>query len=216
MDDYKAAATSGVGGFISCVLGCGLLAANITMFVYVCIFSFNNPDPENCWAADGLEGVYPTQALANTAITAANLGTTEKPVVAEDMHAKFVMYFQWTFYMCVGPLASGCVIGLVTPISQKLAGCLSGLVGLAYCGASLALFICGALWRFRQSGRAASGEYLTEAQLEAAFADRESNIYQLSSGKFIKILYLICMWSVIVSCACSCLTACLAAICGKR
>ena len=221
MDDFKSQATTGAGLLITGICGCGLLAASITLVVYQGIFSYNNPDPEGAWTAAGLTKVYSTKALAEDAVQDANLGGD---VVVEDMHAKFVTWFLWSFWLNFVPIGVGILVGVVRAISDSLGQCVNFLAGCGICAASLGLFISGIVWRFSKTGRTAAGEHLAEwPELDPATAASETDPtrvspygdpYQVSSGKFIKVLYLICMWSVISSCGCAVIGCCCTCICA--
>ena len=87
-------------------------------------------------------------------------------------------------------------------------GCGFGCGGLAW-------WVAGIVWRFRSAGKFASGDSLNEYQMIRVEATRDdpTNYYQLESGKFMYIYYMICFIFFGVSCGCSILGMIVSCLC---
>ena len=69
------------------------------------------------------------------------------------------------------------------------------LLNCAASCATIAWWINGIIWRFKASGSFASGDELTADELSAE-SDNDATLYQLQSGKFLLIYYII-TWVII-------------------
>ena len=204
MDSLKAA--SGASQAIGCLCGLGCCAAQITLIVYLGIFTFNNPDMEAWYGVDAEGKGKLFEKEADATVT----GDTE----LEDIHGKFILWFLWGFIMALAPCAAAPVMAIANCIHEMVAKILGGII---FCGMScggLAWWISGIVWRFKASGSYSCGDQLTEEERTAAFAD-ESSLYQLRSGNFMLIYYII-VWSLMgTSLLCSIIGMIAACTCMK-
>ena len=196
MDGYK----SQLAGAGSCVLAilclCSLtcLVLLITFIVFLGIFAFANPNNAAFYGVDtaGVETLYATQNPTGD---------------LTDVHGDFVTWFTWGFYQQMLPVAGLLLVGIATMINASLAKFCQGVVSIGSVCGSLAWIIAGLVWRFRASGKFASGDSLDEAQLAIEEANAEvadsTTLYQLSSGKFMYVYYYILGVILAIVCGCS-------------
>lgn len=122
----------------------------------------------------------------------------------EPIHDQFVKWFTWMFanqmvacsFICIAPVIM--FIGNMSPTIGNICG------GLSLCAFKCSLFVAyimGLIWRFGAAGKFASGDELAEGEDAGA-------LYQISSGKFISIYYLITWILLGTMCVCACGGAC--------
>ena len=112
----------------------------------------------------------------------------------EDIHGKFVLWFLWGFVMALAPCAAAPIMAIANCIHETVAKVLGGIVSCGIGCGGLAWWISGIVWRFKSSGSYSSGDQLTEADRVAAMDD-ETSLYQIRSGNFMLIYYII-VWSL--------------------
>jgi hypothetical protein len=193
MDGFKSqivgAGACGIAISGLCALTC--CGGFITFCVFLGKYAFANPNSA-CF--------YGTDAAGAESIT----GVNNAEGTLTDVHGDFVTWFTWGFVQQMIPMIGALLITLSTCIHHGLGSFCSGLVGCgAGCG-GLAWWIAGLVWRYRASGKFASGDSLDEAQV-TAMEDTEAagNFYQISSGRFMSVYYMICFIILGVSCGCS-------------
>ena len=77
-----------------------LLAGSIVYAVYLGIYGYGNPDPEECWWIKGL----PESRSSEEAVIAYGNGMEPKVLGQPiDVHARFTGWFIWGFYTCLAP-----------------------------------------------------------------------------------------------------------------
>ena len=116
--------------------------------------------------------------------------------------------------MSLAPCAAIPVMAIANCIHEMIAKVLGGMVSCGVGCGGLAWWISGIVWRFKASGSYSSGDSLTEEERTAAFAD-ETNLFQLKSGNFMLIYYII-VWSLMgASLLCSLIGMIAASTCMK-
>ena len=143
---------------VPAVLCCCVCAAlPIVFFVYLGIYSFNNPDQE-AWlgaGADGKEALFADEAA----------GTLGKATDLVDIHARFITWFMWGFMQSVvAPIAALVLVGLGSLLHPSLGACCSGLTGCGMSCGGIAWWITGIVWRFRSDGSYAAGDIVPEGK----------------------------------------------------
>ena len=78
---------------IKIILGCGCLAAKITLIVYLGIYTFNNPEPQAYYIA----GSATTQAELVPIVEVGAYGIT-------PIHDQFLTWFTWMFINSLVPV----------------------------------------------------------------------------------------------------------------
>ena len=157
MDGFKNMASNGgacgtIMAIISCLLGCGCLAAAVAFVVYLGIFAFNNPNAEAIYGVnvDGSEALFPTMEAAELV----------KATDLDDVHGNFVNWFLWGFIQQIVTCASPLLGALCMMVSPQVASAVMGLLGCASGCGGLAWYITGLVFRCRQSGNFASGDII--------------------------------------------------------
>ena len=81
----------------------------------------------------------------------------------------------------------------------------------ACCCNTIGWWIAGIVWRFKAAGSYAAGDLLSKTELQAAYDD-DDTLYQLRSGKFLLVFYIInwvlmggALITLFFSCLCTCL-----------
>ena len=121
--------------------------------------------------------------------------------------------------MFITPFLASVLLIAAYLVSPIMGNC-CGFIGVfAFCTSYLSWYITGIVWRFRNDGAFAAGDGLSDDELNKELNLLETTgtqtLYQLKSGKFMLIFYLI-TWC---SCAVNCLGACVIALvhsCLKR
>ena len=199
-----------------CICSLAMCAGYFTFVGYLGKYAYGNPDlPAWYGIEDGAE------TLKSTAedFSADALDVT-------DVHGKFVAWFTWGFWTQLLPILSVITAGLFTLLSAALGQCVMGLGGCGICCGGLFWWIFGMVWRFKQYGQFASGDIAPAGVAEGAEYDAwkqaeledEDSLYQISSGNFMAVYYLITWICMGVSCGCSLLGmigACIASMCCK-
>lgn len=145
MDTFQKVQAQGgaVGGIISCLCGCGCLAASIALVVYLGVYAYNNPDPENCWWVEG----------ATTTTLAVQAGQED---VSVNVHTVFVAWFTWGFWNSIAPCLIAPVVLIFQCLSPKFGMAVGGFLGCANCVSGLVWFIMGCVWRWGAMGTTAT------------------------------------------------------------
>ena len=176
---------------VSCICGCGCLAAGITFIVYLGIYAFNNPEAQ-------------TYYIAGSDTTQAELVPIVPNVDAEGVtpiHDQFITWFKWMFANSLVPTSFACIGPLLMCLMAKspcLGNTCSGAVFCSWVCSGLAVYILGLVWRYGEAGKFASGDDLDENVVAGP-------LMQISNGKFMSIYYLITWIALGVSCFCTCL-----------
>lgn len=182
-----------------CSLACS--AGAITFLVFLGKFAFNNPDADAFYGTvAGQAGLWSTEAFATTA------GATD----ISDVHGNMISWFLWGFMNGVMPCAVLLLGGLITCVAPaagaSVSGCLMSCTGLS----GFAWWIAGMVWRFRADGSFASGDVMvgtTDLDVWTKAITAEGSLFQVSSGNFMAVYYLITWILLGVSCGCSLLGA---------
>ena len=175
------------------------------MLIYMGIFAFANPD-KAAWIGYSKEEnltLYPTNEAASTA--------SATQVI--NIHARFVSWFVWGFYMLWAPLV---IITMVTcgfMVSNNLGiACSVCTLGSACCSSTF-WFIFGFVWRFSDYGRFASGAKVPEGVTEQDWYKQihaDESMYQTASGQFMKMYYIIGLIIILTPMLICLLTICIA------
>ena len=96
--------------------------------------------------------------------------------------------------MALAPCAAAPIMAIANCIHETVAKVVGGIVSCGIGCGGLAWWISGIVWRFKSSGSYSSGDQLTEADRVAAMDD-ETSLYQIRSGNFMLIYYII-VWSL--------------------
>lgn len=122
----------------------------------------------------------------------------------------------WGFLNAIAPMGLMLLAGIcffLPPVAYFfafLASC-SGCSGLAW-------YIAGLCWRFRASGKFASGDSVPEDQrdawIETVTAEDYAGLSQYSSGNFMYVYYLITWILMGISCGCMLIGMIAACACG--
>ena len=186
-----------------CVIfpACLCLALQLIFIVYLGIYSFANPN------ADAFYDPAGPQLTAE--------GSSANGGDLENVHTNFVVWFTWGFAMTLSPCAMGLAFFLLNLCSESLAACCGMLFNCGVACGMIAWYIAGIVWRFKQSGSFASGDMLTEEELIAEQGN-EATLYQLQSGKFILVWYIIGWTMMGISVLFGIVTCLFACICGGK
>ena len=220
MDDTFKNAVGGAGmciQLLGCLCACGMLGGVITYFVFLIIYAFNNPDPAECWYAEGLTAGALTETAAITAATAAGTIAPE----AINTHVVFVSWFTWGFWTCVAPCMAiplYCLLGCMR--LPGLVPVLGGIVGLGTICSQLFWIIFGSIWRFSAMGQACTRDALP-AQAEGVTDEKyqtDSDAFALSHGLQVKSGAFMKTWLIIQYCCIGLSLCCtlLGLVAGKR
>ena len=138
-----------------CLCGLIMLAGSITYGVFLGIYAYGNPDPDQCWWIKG----NPTSAATQEG--AVMLGSMQNPPVTGDLidvHAKFTGWFMWGFWTCLAPcLACPIMVILALAKAQSLVAVVSGCVSCGVSISNLIWIIMGAVYRWGPMGKASTG-----------------------------------------------------------
>ena len=159
----------------------------IALIIYLGIYAFNNPDNE-AWY--GTDSKHNGQLFAREA-DALSAQATE----VVDIHAKFVLWFRWGFFMIISMFLSHIVIFAISSFHKMAGETIRGLLVYGFSCALLAWWVCGIIWRFNSRGSFSAGDSLQKAEREAE-QESAATLYQLRSGRFMLIYYII-TWSLI-------------------
>ena len=119
----------------------------------------------------------------------------------------------------LAPIGGALLTVLAMFISPSLGSCIGPLVGCgAGCG-GLAWWIAGIVWRFRSDGAYAAGDVLPNGkELEAwqTEIEAEGSLFQVKSGKFMFIFYVITWSSMGLCCLCMLVGSIYACVAGPK
>ena len=124
--------------------------------VFLGIYTYNNPDPKECWVVPGLDSGSSSEADAIARAEAMDIEMPEG--FPMEMHAVFIFWFNWGFWAKIALLDSH-IIGVVIYYGHNFTGKL--LITLAYCTYAvngIAWLITGHIWRYSEVARIASGD----------------------------------------------------------
>jgi hypothetical protein len=134
----------------------------------------------------------------------------------DDVHGNFVTWFMWGFMNAMVSVGLILLGGLFTLCAPSIGTCLMSLVGCAQCS-GLAWWIAGMVWRLRASGKFASGDVMPETYTEetwTAAITAENSAFQVQSGNFMWVYYMITWILMGVSCGCGILMTLIGMCCG--
>ena len=192
----------------ACICALTMCGTWITFMAYLGKFAFGNPDPENVWVTE-----TPNAIDAEVSDYWLSVATEAPTDAAFGAHDTFVSWFLWGF-ICEILLPAGFLLGGLTALlSPGLATCCFGLAGCGKCCGGVAWYIAGIVWRFRATGRYASGDFE-----ETEYLLLEPTLIQEKSGRFMGTYYLITWIIMGIGCGCSILAGlgmCIAAMCCK-
>ena len=174
------------GKCIGCLCTLGCCAAQVTLIVYLGIFAFNNPDKEAWYGVDSNGDGKLFEQESDATIT----GDTD----LKDVHGLFRLWFLWGFITALAPCASAPVLAIANCIHEMVGKFLGAIISCGIGCGGLAWWISGIVWRFNAAGSFSTGDKMTEEERIAAFED-ETSLYQLRSGNFMLIYYII-VWSI--------------------
>lgn len=194
------------GQCVSCLCALGCCAAQVTLIVYLGIFAFNNPDKETWYGVDSNGDGKLFAQESDATIT----GDTE----LKDVHGLFRIWFMWGFITALAPCAAAPILAIANCIHEMVGKLLGAVISCGIGCGGLAWWISGIVWRFNAAGSYSTGDQLTEEERIAAFED-ETSLFQLRSGNFMLIYYII-VWSIMgTSLLCSIIGMIAAATCMK-
>ena len=84
-----------------CGIICGVLlfGIGVTLTVYLGIYAYNNPDPQNCWVVKDLHQCQPSKQLVLAKAKEFAIDVTEGYPL--EMHRLFVTWFRWGFWTAI-------------------------------------------------------------------------------------------------------------------
>ena len=131
--------------------------------------------------------------------------TAESATDIDNVSQNFHVWFLWGFINAVGPMGL-MLLAAITSFLPPVAMFFAGLAGCSGCS-GLAWYIAGMVWRFRASGKYASGDIVPESFTEETWLeylqDDESPVnMQYSSGNFMATYYLITWILMGICCGC--------------
>jgi hypothetical protein len=204
-----------------CTLTC--LSIFLTFVIYMAIFAFSNPDSDAYYQAytgtvSGADVEF--QGLSADLLSfPANMPftTTDLTLDVTPIHAIFCTWFMWGFLNTVLFCTFCCGAILIARCAQSLVGCCFCLMACTQCSGSV-WYIMGLVWRLNKAGRFASGDIVPygvadQAAWDALKADTpaEDHLFQLQSGNFMWVYFVISWVLMGTSCVCGCVLPCLAA-----
>ena len=124
----------------------------ILLSVYLFIFAYYNPDPDNCWVADQVN----TAALSRKDAIASAKAHGPYPM---DMHRVFSIWFTWGFWANAVFIGALIVSSVLVSLKVK-ANALIATSVVAYNMNLIVWLVIGYTWRYSFAGRVASGDKL--------------------------------------------------------
>jgi len=201
------------GGCLPATIGClcclAFTGAGVAFVSYLGIYALNNPDLPAWYGVSvltGKEGLYATD-LDFGLDTVTNL---------DDVHGNFVTWFMWGFMNAMITFGLMLLGGIFMLCSPAIGNCLLSLVGCVQCS-GLAWWIAGMVWRLRASGKYASGDVMPENVTDETWTAEitaEGSLFQVQSGNFMWIYYMITWILMGVSCGCGLLATIVGMCCG--
>ena len=152
-DECAARLAAGAGFIIS---GCCIGLCSLPMIIAYHIFTYDNPDPEHCWVIEGGLEAY-AEAPGQPG---------ELDMAAEWRHWFKVMFWMYTITASLPCLAGICAFGA----PYTIPGAICMYVGFG-CGAVAkgGIFWWGVFMRFRDQGRVASGNMISDCVVMSSF-----------------------------------------------
>ena len=133
-------------------------AAYITATTFLGIYTFNNPDPENCWVVKDLE--YPDLTQAAVIKEANDNDVDVADGYPVNMANVFRGWFAWGFWAHIAFVAFMMIGMAIYQCSTKASRIWGGITwGLSF-GNYVSWIILGSIWRFTKPGQIASGDKL--------------------------------------------------------
>jgi len=183
-----------------CIFGVVVLLYSF-LIVYLGVYGYANPDPENCFYVDGVD--TPGLTAESTEALATEKGIAIRAGYPVNMAHLFRSWFLWGFWSHI----VGLVVQLVFLPMFFLFRVSSNIPHVSYmvfqgvnCCNLIAWFLLGFFWRFSRAGRIISGEKILKGTLEpeewqAKLVEAsEANGYQIKGGRFISyFIWLILM-----------------------
>ena len=176
-------------------------------------FALYNPDATVYYGAKGGVkglGLEITETLDTDSDILYEQGYTE----VVPIHNYFVYWFTWGFLSSV---FSNTLYSL--RVYEKIPLAFHNSVGCLLVINTVAWLVAGAVWRFGKAGLYASGDIVpsdfagTDAEWLVQLWNDEETIYQVHSGKFIKVYCVLCI-SMVAMCLCTVGLGCLVACCA--
>ena len=181
----------------------------IVFVIYLGVYTFNNPDPKNCFFIDGLDKTAPTKLAAVK--LAADRDIPVKSGYPVDMAHIFRGWFIWGFLNQMYQISVIIVFTLIALICKSKMPHLSIIYTVFQsmsCLISLLWIAMGMFWRFSKAGTTASGGKLERAQGVSDFAWEEAlegakitDGTQLQGGKFMHVFLMIIVGTVLLAVA---------------
>ena len=160
--------------------------------VYLGKYAFDNPDPADIWTVE-------TPSLAMQVGQQGN-------DAAVPVHDNFVKWFLWGLIQCLIVPGGMCLAAICSAMAPALGSCLGGLTACAASCGGLAWWIVGIIWRFNRAGQYSCGDgdkANDHAYTSETMSIWQSAMVQESSGKFMRIYYLITwsMMAIMIGCS---------------
>ena len=181
----------------------GVVVAGVwtTALIYLGIYSYNNPDPRECWVVRDLHSAWPNKIDAVARADAMDIDVTSGYPM--EMHQVFITWFLWGFWSKIILAISLLFTGATYFCNDQCGKILLFLFGGLYSAQGIVWLGVGAVWRYSKAGIVASGDELArragtsdvlwEQQVEAA---RITNGYQIQSGRF--MYYYLFLMSIVI------------------
>lgn len=131
------------------------------VMIYLGIYAYGNPDPNECFFVDGVESTRRSRAAIIA--EAGTLGVEVRPGYPINMATLFRSWFMWGFWGSIFQIA---LVATLIPLcfvmkSQiPLLNITGGIVQGVICCNNIAWFFLGFFWRFSRAGRVSAGEKL--------------------------------------------------------
>ena len=177
--------------FARCGICCAVVIAilvsliPITLTILFGVYAFGNPDQPAWYGLEsGQPSLYASEELA-------------KAASAEDIvniHGRFVNWFFWGFLVFVSPFIITLLLVACVFVSPNTATVCGPVLSFATACGSLVWYILGIVWRFNSKGRYTAGDVPPVGTDKEAWAEQVAaagSNFQLSSGKFMFVYYVV-------------------------
>mmetsp|Transcript_14851 Transcript_14851/g.20094 ORF Transcript_14851/g.20094 Transcript_14851/m.20094 type:complete len:198 (+) Transcript_14851:73-666(+) len=186
-----------VAQLIACICALAVCGGMITFTVYLGMFAIDNPNAEG-WYGE-VNGV--------PKMGSAEWMTVNSATAVDDVHGHFVTWFMWGFVNMIGTIA---------PLMLFCIPCCPPISACFQCS-GMAWWIAGMVWRLRQSGSFASGDIMTDANMDSEKwieqITADGSWYQYESGRFMWIYFMITWVMLAVNCCCCMTVGIVGALC---
>lgn len=195
MGDSMCAKMSSITAGVIVAAGFGIVT------VYLGMYTFNNPDADECWVIRDLDVTARSRTEVIDLANSLDVDIIDGYPI--EMHRIFKVWFVWGFYGHAAALVLGAISAIVGIFAANIGMIIATITGALYFLNACAWVAVGFVWRFSKAGVIAAGDLLEreagttdeiwDAQLESA---KVRSGYQLSSGRFLKIYLLVGVWLI--------------------